>query len=61
MRKNGLSCLGGAVVFVLAVCGGMFAGPVFGETFLVKDGQPRADIVIAAQPTRAVKLASAEL
>ena len=31
------------------------------EFLLVKDGQPRADIVIAEKPTRAMKLAAAEL
>ena len=34
---------------------------VFGEAYLVKDGKPGADIVIADAPPRMVKLAAAEL
>ena len=37
------------------------AGSVCGEAYLVKDGKPRANIVISDKPTRAVKLASADL
>lgn len=33
----------------------------FGATYLVKDGQPRAEIVIAEQPPRMVRLAASEL
>lgn len=33
----------------------------YGDVTLVEDGQPRADIVIAEQPPRAVKLAASEL
>ena len=31
------------------------------DTFLVKDGRPRAEIVIDEQPPRAVRLAASEL
>ncbi len=34
---------------------------VFGETFIVKDGQPQAEIVISDKPTRMAKLAAEEL
>ncbi len=61
MRKSRLSCLGGAVFFVSAICGGLLATPCFGETKLVDNGHAQADIVISDKPTRAVKLASTEL
>ena len=39
----------------------MSSGPVLGEPFIVRDGQPQAEIVIAEQPPRMVKLAAREL
>ncbi|MEI6422970.1 MAG: hypothetical protein WCP55_12185, partial [Lentisphaerota bacterium] len=38
-----------------------FCIPASGETFIVKDGQPQAEIVIAVNPPRMVKLAAEEL
>ncbi len=37
------------------------ASPLAAETYLVEDGQPRAEIVIAASPPRSVRLAAQEL
>ncbi len=48
-------------MLVLCLCGWMAAWPAFGETLLVKDGRPLADIVIAEKPPRMVKLAAEEL
>ena len=38
-----------------------FAASASGQSLLVEDGQPRAAIVIAEQPTRTQKLAAEEL
>jgi hypothetical protein len=47
---------------LLLACGGWGAPPAAGaEAFLVRDGQPQAEIVVAAKPTRTAKLAAAEL
>ena len=48
-------------LLVLSFCGWLAARPAFGEPYLVKDGKPYADIVIADKPPRMVKLAAAEL
>ena len=48
----------GIVVGMAVVCG---ARPVAAQVFVVKDGRPRADIVIAHKPTRSVKLAANDL
>lgn len=37
------------------------ANSIFGATFLVKDGKPRADIVISEKPIRTIQLAALEL
>ncbi|MCY2990132.1 MAG: hypothetical protein NTY19_20000 [Planctomycetota bacterium] len=58
MMRRTISCVG-ALALVWAAAGGCAAA--LGETYLVQDGQPRADIVISAQPARMVKLAAAEL
>jgi len=39
----------------------LISGTVFGEAFIVREGKPCADIVIAEKPARAVKIAAAEL
>ena len=57
MRKGKLLVLGGAA---LCVCG-LLATPVRGESWIVKEGQPQAEIVIADKPPRMVKLAAEEL
>ena len=57
MRKGKLLVLGGAA---LCVCG-LLATPVRGESWIVKNGQPQAEIVIADKPPRMVKLAAEEL
>jgi len=61
MKKNVVPCFGEAVLFVAFVYGCLFANPVFGEAFIVKDGKPLADIVIADNPARMTKLAALEL
>jgi hypothetical protein len=61
MIKKGLSYYICAALFMTAVCGCMSARPAFGEAFIVKDGQPKADIVITDNPTRAARLAALEL
>ncbi len=48
-------------LLVLSFCGWLAARPAFGEPYLVKDGKPYADIVIADKPPRMVKLAATEL
>ena len=39
----------------------MFATPLFAETWLVENGEPRAEIVIAREPTRSARLGASEL
>ena len=58
---NRIISLKGILLLVLGSVACLSAGSVFGEAYLVKDGKPCADIVISEKPTRAVKLASAEL
>lgn len=43
------------IVALLGCC------PLVAETYIVKEGQPQAEIVIAAEPARTVRLAAAEL
>ena len=38
------------IAIVIAMC--VYAGSALGKTCIVKDGQPRADIVIADTPLR---------
>ncbi len=57
MRKDKSLVIGGAALFVL----GLLATPVRGESWIVKEGQPQAEIVIAEKPPRMVKLAAEEL
>jgi hypothetical protein len=52
---------GVATLVVLAICGSLFCRPAFGEVFLVKDGQPNAEIVISDNPSRTTRLAASEL
>ena len=44
-----------------AIWASMSSTVLFGATFLVKEGQPQAEIVIAEQPPRMVRLAASEL
>jgi hypothetical protein len=47
---------------LIAGVAGLFCSvSAFAETFLVKDGQPQAEIVISEKPTRMAKLAAEEL
>ncbi len=39
----------------------MFATPLFAETWLVENGEPRAEIVTAKEPTRSARLGATEL
>ena len=50
-----------ALMLIMGSVAILFTGSVCGEAYLVKDGKPGADIVIADKPARAVKLAAAEL
>ncbi len=61
MRIRTVSAWGRGALWVLGVCGWLAVQPAFAETYLVRDGKPGADIVIADKPLRAVKLAAAEL
>ena len=64
LRKAIMVSLGdGAVknVFVCVLLGVGLAPVAFGEKFIVRNGQPRAEIVIAQQPPRMVKRAAREL
>jgi hypothetical protein len=60
MKKN-ISYYNVAVLFAAGIIGCMFSGPVFAETFIVKDGRPNAEIIISDKPERAVKVAAEEL
>ena len=61
MKQNQrLSCLRSAAL-VLACAPSWCVGTSFGESCLVQDGKPNADIVISDQPPRMVKLAASEL
>ena len=51
--------IGAAVCLLLLAV--LLSPDAAGETFIIKDGQPRAEIVIAEKPTRTAKLASTEL
>lgn len=51
----------GALLSIWAIALGCAVEPVLGNSFLVEDGQPRAEIVISESPPRAVKLAAEEL
>ncbi|MBM4080136.1 MAG: DUF4838 domain-containing protein, partial [Planctomycetes bacterium] len=58
MRRDEFPCVVG-VLLVLA--SSEFAHLAFGEAFIVKDGRPQAEILLAEPPLRATKLAAAEL
>ncbi len=47
--------------FSLVLCGIFCVQAARGETFLVKDGKPNAEIIIAEKPQRTTRLAAAEL
>ena len=58
---NRIISLKGILLMIMGSVACLSAGSLFGEAYLVKDGKPCADIVIADKPPRMVKLASAEL
>lgn len=45
------------IVLLLA----LFVTPLFADTWLIENGEPRAEIVIAEEPTRSARLGAAEL
>jgi len=55
------SSLNVAIAFMSGVFGVVLADPVFGEDFIVRNGQPQAEIVISERPARMAKLAAEEL
>ncbi len=46
---------------IVALCAWGLSYPAFAQAFLVKDGLPQAEIVIAEHPPRMAKLAASEL
>ena len=44
------------ILLSAALLSSMLAGAVIADAFIVKDGEPRAEIVIAEKPARAVDL-----
>lgn len=58
-RKTSWRCRGGVALFLRGIA--RCCATALGETPLVKDGQPRAEIVILDRPARMVKLAADEL
>jgi len=44
-----------------AIAAALFAAPTFAGSFIVRDGQAHAEIVISSRPPRTVKLAASEL
>ena len=58
---NRIISLKGILLLTLGSVALLSAGSARGEAYLVKDGKPRADIVIAEKPPRSVKLAAGEL
>jgi len=60
MRSETLSDKGLlAVVAAIAVC--LFAGSVQAQAFIVKDGDPQAQIIISETPTRGITLGASDL
>ena len=53
--------MGLVVRVALAVAGCVYSVSARGEAFIVKDGQPQAEIVIADQPAHMAKMAAEEL
>ena len=56
-----LPLIGPALLLVLATSEVTSSNPAFGESFIVKDGRPCAEIVISDKPARMTKLAADEL
>lgn len=54
-------CFFSLALFVCMSFAEWMVAPIRGESFLVRDGQPLADIVIAEQPPRMARLAAGEL
>ena len=61
MQRRCRRTVGGAVALLPVVALLLTAAPAFGQAFVVKDGQPQAEIVISETPARTVKVAAAEL
>ncbi len=60
MRKK-VSFQNGLMLIVAGIMGFLFSSSAIAENFIVKDGQPQAQIIIPDNPTRAVKIAATEL
>jgi len=61
MRHRVSVSVRGALFAVCVVIGCQFSNSAFGQSFIVKDARPRAEIVIAEKPPRMVGLAAKEL
>jgi len=59
--KRAMFRLGGVGLYMWAAIGFAASAALSGDTFLVKHGQPLAEIVIAERPTRMQNLAASEL
>lgn len=59
MRSN--ERLSVMTLFVLGASGSALASIALGESFIVRDGQPQAEMMIAEKPARMTKLAAGEL
>jgi len=49
------------LITTVALALGLLAAPALGEAFLVQDGRPRAEIILAENPKRSARLAADEL
>jgi len=62
MRQRGVwSSLGGGMTLLLVMAAFACSGPAWAESFIVKDGQARAEIVVSEHRARMVQLAASEL
>ena len=60
-KINRIISMKGVLLFIMGSVALLSTGSVFGKAYLVKEGKPCADIVIAEKPPRMVKLAAEEL
>jgi len=62
MRQRGVwSSLGGGMALLVVMAAFACSGPAWAESFIVKDGQARAEIVVSEHRARTVELAASEL
>ena len=61
MMKKKIMTQAGVLFFVSAMMGGLSSNSVMANSLIIKNGRPQAEIIIAENPPRAVKLAAAEL